>query len=108
MKWRLKIFAISLLVGFNSLSLANNSNILIYTTENQKYDTIEIMNLIEGKKTRIKDICIDKYSKKAVLNCNDQKVIKYLGDFLNKSKIIESLTTAKSKLIDNLELITSY
>ncbi|MDR5615973.1 hypothetical protein [Arsenophonus sp.] len=51
MKWRLKIFTISLLVGFNALSLANNSETLIYATEVQNYDVIEIVNLKKVKKS---------------------------------------------------------
>ncbi|WGO84365.1 hypothetical protein [Arsenophonus apicola] len=80
MKWRLKIFTISLLVGFNPISLANNSDRLIYTTENQNYDPIEIINLKENKHDKIKDICMKKFKNSP--QCDNPKFVERFGLFL--------------------------
>ncbi|HGJ5874167.1 MAG TPA: hypothetical protein ACHBY4_10485 [Arsenophonus apicola] len=80
MKWRLKIFTISLLVGFNSLSLANNSDTLIYTTDNQNDDVIEIINLKESKRDEMKDLCKKKFKNSP--ECDKQKFIDRFALFL--------------------------
>ncbi|WP_406850682.1 hypothetical protein WH390_03935 [Candidatus Arsenophonus nilaparvatae] len=86
MKWRLKIFTISLLVGFNALSLANNSETLIYATEVQNYDVIEIVNLKESKKVviidRTYDICKNKFHNSA--ECDKPKFLNRFREFLKK------------------------
>lgn len=80
MKWRLKIFTISLLVGFSSLSLANNSDRFIYTTENQHDDLVEIINLKENKHDDIKDICMKKFNNSE--KCDNPKFINRFALFL--------------------------
>lgn len=80
MKWRLKIFIISLLVDFNSVSLAYNSDTLIYTTEKQNYDAIEIINLKENNRDEIKNICKKKFNNSP--QCDKQKFIDRFRLFL--------------------------
>lgn len=79
MKWRLKIFSISLLVGFNALSLANNSDTLAYT-EKQDYHAVDLMNLEELKV--ITDKCNKKFSDNLKEICKDPKVIERFSYFL--------------------------
>ncbi|HGJ5858410.1 MAG TPA: hypothetical protein ACHBX6_01550 [Arsenophonus nasoniae] len=81
MKWRLKIFTISLLVGFSSLSSANNNDSrFIYTTENQNDDLVEIINLQENKHDKIKDICMKKFNNSP--QCDNQRFINRFALFL--------------------------
>ncbi|QBY44463.1 hypothetical protein QE197_13315 [Arsenophonus nasoniae] len=81
MKWRLKIFTISLLVGFSSLSSANNNDSrFIYTTENQNDDLVEIINLQENKHDKIKDICMKKFNNSP--QCDNPKFINRFALFL--------------------------
>lgn len=80
MKWRLKIFTISLLVGFNALSLANNSDTLIYTVEVPNYDAIQIINLKENKRVVVRDEIYD-ICKKRFNNSPECDNPKFLNGF---------------------------
>ncbi|RXK33049.1 hypothetical protein BBD39_09145 [Arsenophonus endosymbiont of Bemisia tabaci Asia II 3] len=86
MRWRLKIFTISLLVGFNALSLANNSETLIYAIEVQNYDVIQTVNLKESKKVviidRTYDICKKKFHNSA--ECDNPKFLNRFREFLKR------------------------
>lgn len=82
MKWRLKIFTISLLVGFNAFSLANNSDTLIYTTEVQNYDVIEIINLKESKRDEIYDKCKKRFNNSP--ECDKPIFLNRFREFLKK------------------------